>query len=405
MLSLTKLFLQGRAAFAQDNVMHKGWTEGFTMFLLALQTGIIELKLAQRTFLMSIVLFIVISSLLQSMFEIVDPLLLALGASQNKNIFKHIRALTMSTFLWMMPLYMTFLICQFFDMDFWLLVVVSSCVLTSVQVLGSMVVYCLFIYDALQQTTWQNLDDVVYYTKASTRVLEFIVALFVVGYGINESIFGEWSFVNCSILIVHCYFNVWQRLQVGWKTYLLRREAAKKIKSLPKASQYQMWQHNDVCPICFQKMSSARITPCNHFFHGTCLRKWLYVQEYCPLCHHKLTLQKTPEQEENAQNDDNQDNGAAPDTPHDLEDGPNGSNNIHGEASSSHGENMHSSEENHRQNYISSSDDDDNDESNSVNIDDSESFRNDYREYANHGSISQQLQDHSGAAAGSNINL
>lgn len=32
-------------------------------------------------------------------------------------------------------------------------------------------------------------------------------------------------------------------------------------------------------------MKSAVITPCSHFFHAGCLKKWLYVQETCPLCH------------------------------------------------------------------------------------------------------------------------
>lgn len=35
-------------------------------------------------------------------------------------------------------------------------------------------------------------------------------------------------------------------------------------------------------------MTSAVITPCNHFFHAGCLKKWLYVQEACPLCHSQL---------------------------------------------------------------------------------------------------------------------
>lgn len=37
-----------------------------------------------------------------------------------------------------------------------------------------------------------------------------------------------------------------------------------------------------------QDMTSAVITPCNHFFHAGCLKKWLYVQEACPLCHSQL---------------------------------------------------------------------------------------------------------------------
>jgi len=32
-------------------------------------------------------------------------------------------------------------------------------------------------------------------------------------------------------------------------------------------------------------MQNAKITQCNHYFHGVCLRKWLYVQDRCPLCH------------------------------------------------------------------------------------------------------------------------
>ena len=296
-LTLTKLYLQGRDAFLNDNVMHRGWTEGFTMFLLAMQTGIIELKSTQRAFLMSIVLFIVISSLIQSMYEITDPLLLALGASQNRSILKHVRAVALCTFLWMFPLFMTYTICQFFDLDFWLMAVISSCVLTSVQVIGSLVVYALFIYEGLRVTPWESLDDVVYYAKATTRVLEFLVAVFFVCYGIKESLVGEWSWVNSSIQIIHCYFNVWHRLQAGWQSYLRRREAASKIESLPAATPEQLAEHNDVCAICFQIMDSARITRCSHYFHGMCLRKWLYVQDKCPMCHTKISRAREDEEQ------------------------------------------------------------------------------------------------------------
>jgi len=46
-------------------------------------------------------------------------------------------------------------------------------------------------------------------------------------------------------------------------------------------------------------MYSAKITRCRHFFHGVCLRKWLYVQDRCPLCHEIMMY--TDKAEENAQ--------------------------------------------------------------------------------------------------------
>jgi len=48
-----------------------------------------------------------------------------------------------------------------------------------------------------------------------------------------------------------------------------------------------------------QEMYSAKITRCRHFFHGVCLRKWLYVQDRCPLCHEIMMY--TDKAEENAQ--------------------------------------------------------------------------------------------------------
>ena len=32
-------------------------------------------------------------------------------------------------------------------------------------------------------------------------------------------------------------------------------------------------------------MSTAKVTTCRHFFHSVCLKKWLYMQDPCPLCH------------------------------------------------------------------------------------------------------------------------
>ncbi|KAE8290318.1 RING finger protein 145 [Larimichthys crocea] len=266
LLNLCKFYLGGYVAVQNENVMHRGVTEGVTLLLLALQTGLLDMQALQRTFLLSIILFIVVTSTLQSMIEITDPVILALGASATGVCGNTSAASACVCF--------------------------CCCMLTSLQVTGTMLIYTLFMVELFRSDPIESLDEVIYWVNAVSRVLEFVVALCVVAYGTWESLFGEWSWMGASVIIIHSYFNVWLRAQSGWRSFLLRQEAAKKINSLPRATAQQLQQHNDVCSICFQEMSSAVITYCGHFFHGNCLRKWLYVQETCPMCHQ--TVRPTP---------------------------------------------------------------------------------------------------------------
>ncbi|XP_023609845.1 RING finger protein 145 isoform X1 [Myotis lucifugus] len=284
-LTLCKFYLQGYRAFMNDPAMNRGMTEGVTLLILAVQTGLIELQVVHRAFLLSIILFIVVASILQSMLEIADPIVLALGASRDKSLWKHFRAVSLCLFLLIFPAYMAYMICQFFHMDFWLLIIISSSILTSLQVLGTLFIYVLFMVEEFRKEPVENMDDVIYYVNGTYRLLEFLVALCVVAYGVSETIFGEWTVMGSMIIFIHSYYNVWLRAQLGWKSFLLRRDAVNKIKSLPLATKEQLEKHNDICAICYQDMKSAVITPCSHFFHAGCLKKWLYVQETCPLCH------------------------------------------------------------------------------------------------------------------------
>ncbi|XP_051956543.1 RING finger protein 145-like [Xyrauchen texanus] len=293
-LTLCKFYLQGHRAFMNDNTMHRGMTEGITLLILSVQTGLIELQVIHRAFLLSIILFIVVASILQSMLEIADPIVLALGASRDKSLWKHFRAVSLCLFLLIFPAYMAYMICQFFHMDFWLLIIISSSILTSLQVLGTLLIYVLFMVEEFRKVPVENMDEVIYYVNGTYRLLEFLVAVCVVAYGVSETLFGEWTVMGSTIILVHSYYNVWLRAQLGWQSFLLRRDAVHKIQNMPTASTLQLQQHNDICSICYQDMKSAVITPCSHFFHAACLKKWLYVQETCPLCHGQLKSQLQP---------------------------------------------------------------------------------------------------------------
>ncbi|XP_063166027.1 RING finger protein 145-like isoform X2 [Candoia aspera] len=285
LLQLGKLYLEGYGAFQNGNVMHSGMTEGTTLLLFALQTGLLDLQLLQRTFLLSVIFLIVVTSTLQSMIEIAKPVMLGLGASQNRSFWKHFRGVSMCLFLFAVPGFMACRIAHFFRLDFWLLILISNCTLTSLQVMGTLFIYGLFLVELFQETPVQKMDEIIYCVNAISRALEFLVAVCTVAYSTWESILGEWTWMGASVIIIHGYFNVWLRAQSGWKSFLLRWEAAKKISFLPRATSRQLAEHNDLCAICFQEMALAVIMPCSHFFHEGCLRKWFYVQDTCPLCH------------------------------------------------------------------------------------------------------------------------
>ncbi|KAK9874089.1 hypothetical protein WA026_002445 [Henosepilachna vigintioctopunctata] len=74
--------------------------------------------------------------------------------------------------------------------------------------------------------------------------------------------------------IKDAFFNYWQNIQAEKKTY----------SSFRVATDEEILNRDDICAVCLNKMSKARITPCNHLFHPICLKQCLKTSFLCPLC-------------------------------------------------------------------------------------------------------------------------
>lgn len=118
--------------------------------------------------------------------------------------------------------------------------------------------------------------------------MEFAFGIVLFFNGFWMLLFESGGAIRAVMMCIHAYFNIWCEAKAGWGVFMKRRSAVNKINSLPEAKVEQLRMHDDVCAICYQEMVSAKVTRCNHFFHGVCLRKWLYVQDRCPLCHEIL---------------------------------------------------------------------------------------------------------------------
>jgi len=258
-------------------------------FVLALQTGLTGMNSEKRFHQICKNLCLLLTAILHFVHSMVQPVLMSISASRNNNRSSHIRALSICLFLLMSPTLLVLVLWQYFNVGTWLLAVTAFCIEVVVKVLVTVLVYGLFMWDShCQDGLWESLDDWVYYIRAVGNVVEFCFAVFLFFNGGWILLFESGGTIRACMMLIHAYFNIWCEARNGWSAFTKRRTAVAKINSLTDATEEDINKHNDVCAICYQEMTVAKITRCRHMFHSICLRKWLYMQDNCPMCHEKL---------------------------------------------------------------------------------------------------------------------
>uniref|UniRef100_A0A182U9Y9 RING-type domain-containing protein n=1 Tax=Anopheles melas TaxID=34690 RepID=A0A182U9Y9_9DIPT len=210
-----------------------GTVSAILFYILALQTGLTSLSPDKRIVRLCRNMCLLVTALLHFLHNIVAPILMSLSAARNPSRKRHARALIVCAFLLIAP--------------------------------GS-----------LLAVLWASHSPSTWLLAVTAFSVEVIVKVKMIPIG---------GAIRALMMGIHAYFNIWCEARAGWVVFMKRRTAVHKISSLPEATIAQLQQFDDVCAICYQDMTSAKITRCNHYFHGVCLRKWLYVQDRCPLCH------------------------------------------------------------------------------------------------------------------------
>ncbi|XP_004922106.1 protein TRC8 homolog [Bombyx mori] len=262
-----------------------GTVSAILFYILALQTGLTSLHPEKRFIRLCKNVCLLFTALLHFLHNIVNPMLMSLSASHNPSIHRHVRALGVCAFLIIFPISLLVYLWSQHNVSTWLLAVTAFSIEVIVKVVVSLMIYSLFLIDAYRSTFWEQLDDYVYYIRAFGNTIEFCFGIFLFFNGAWILLFESGGAIRAVMMCIHAYFNIWCEARAGWSVFMKRRTAVNKINSLKEASYTQLSNLDDVCAICYQEMHSAKITRCNHFFHGVCLRKWLYVQDRCPLCH------------------------------------------------------------------------------------------------------------------------
>lgn len=262
-----------------------GTVSAILFYILALQTGLTSLDNQKRLVRLCRNFCLLFTAILHFVHNIVNPLLMSLSASHNPVLHRHLRALAVCAFLIIFPVSLLTFLWSHFTVSTWLLAVSVFSIEVIVKVLVSLAIYSLFLIDAYRTGFWEQFDDCVYIIKSFGNTVEFAFGIILFFNGFWILVFESGGAIRAIMMCIHAYFNIWCEAKAGWSVFIKRRTAVNKINSLPEARAEQLAMLDDVCAICYQEMQSAKITKCNHYFHGVCLRKWLYVQDRCPLCH------------------------------------------------------------------------------------------------------------------------
>jgi len=275
-----------------EEVAHVGPVSGVLFIILAFQNGLSTLKPAARIVRLLRNVFLLIACFLHFIHNAVDPVLMSLAASANPDYSRHMRALSIYAVLTFVTLSGLSLLWSTHLMSTWLLAVSGFSIEVVSKVVISLTLYALFLADAKFNDFWDKLDDYVYCVRCVGRALEFLVGLFLLCNSAFILVFESGGAIRAVLVGLHAYFNLWCEARVGWNTFTRRRTAVHKIATLDTVS--SSVQIDDVCAICFNDLRSAspnvtvKVTPCRHYFHDVCLRKWLYIQDRCPMCHQTL---------------------------------------------------------------------------------------------------------------------
>ncbi|XP_051927044.1 E3 ubiquitin-protein ligase RNF139 isoform X2 [Hippocampus zosterae] len=268
-----------------------GFVAPVLFFILALQTGLSGLDPEERLVRLSRNMCLLLTAILHFIQGMTDPVLMSLSASHVSSFRRHFPVLLVSAALFVLPVVLSHALWHHYAINTWLFAVTAFCVELCLKVLVSLTVYGLFMADGLSDVLWEKLDDYVYYVRSTGNIIEFLFGVVMFGNGAYTMMFESGSKIRACMMCLHAYFNIYLQARNGWKTFINRRTAVKRINSLPELRGERLRRIEDVCAICYQEFAtSARITPCHHYFHALCLRKWLYIQDSCPMCHQKVNV-------------------------------------------------------------------------------------------------------------------
>lgn len=282
------LFYKGGAVTGLGT--REGFRGMFLFYVNPIWIVLLHLEMPDRAVALSLLPVFVVAVILKKLMSTSRPVLKSLPASNTK-LYRHIAPIILNL-CGLLPLVPVkyFLTVGSVIPCTWSLAILANCFLTALEGLVNISVYIIITWDLQQTKENPNTDEFLYHLNLIHQCVQLFYAVAVGTSGLSECILLKhkyWLIGSCCILIIT--ISVYSKVSQCISNYLARRDRIRKLSaSLTTATKTQLTNHGDVCSICYLDMDhpEAVITSCSHYFHLTCLKKWVISQhrDSCPFC-------------------------------------------------------------------------------------------------------------------------
>ena len=219
-----------------------------------------------------------------------EQVLMSLAATYHKMTTKHIRIISVFICIIMHPLLVPLLLpkLSMTSPPFVMFVILS------IQAFGSLIKFFLIIHDSMVTKHFESLDTLLFSIQFSIDILGVLVEVWAVCLQLHllftKPFVWHHVIIALNMAFIGCIFAP-VKIKLTYNSYLQRQKETEMVKSFDNATSSELHNFDDVCSICYRSLQMAKRTPCGHYFHGNCLKKWLFSRQTCPLCNTVISTQ------------------------------------------------------------------------------------------------------------------
>eukprot|EP00163_Fabomonas_tropica_P003781 TRINITY_DN13346_c0_g1_i2.p1 TRINITY_DN13346_c0_g1~~TRINITY_DN13346_c0_g1_i2.p1 ORF type:complete len:545 (+),score=21.08 TRINITY_DN13346_c0_g1_i2:548-2182(+) len=178
-----------------------------------------------------------------------------------------------------------------------LLLLTYECVTLFLDVARTVIKYFVHLYDVSLSGTWEPRGTWIFYVEFVTDTIELVVTL---GHYLHIWWVHGMYFNFVDVYLFVTLRTVLVNLRRRYAQYQSYREVMRSLdEQYLDATPEDLSNLNDACAICREVMPSAKVLPCGHMFHRSCLRSWLENQQSCPTCRQPLSSQTSESGDQN----------------------------------------------------------------------------------------------------------